>query len=125
MNYKLYTTYLAKMKGIPNDSVIAIIMRMPPFIAKDSNILHIPQLSPKKDILVDYKKDNDWDKFKESFNNQMYTDPETMKYISYLIEALECNDVYLICCEKDYNICHRKLIGEYINSLGYEWIEME
>lgn len=122
---KLYTTYLSKMKHIPKDEVVAIIMRMPPFISKESNVMHMPQLSPKTNILSEYKKDNDWDKFKESFNEQMYNDPETMEYINYLLEALERIDVYLVCCEKDHNVCHRSLIGSYINSLGFEWIEME
>lgn len=121
---KLYTTYLAKMREIPETEVGAIIMRMPPFIPKDSNIMHTPQLSPKTNILTEYKKDNDWDKFKEAFNNQMYSDRETMESINYLLEALEQIDIYLICCEKDYNVCHRSLIGKYVQSLGFEWIEI-
>lgn len=122
---KLYTTYLAKMKQIPDTEVVAIIMRMPPFIFKESNVIHVPQLSPKKNLLAEYKADNDWDKFEEGFNNQMYNDPETMECINHLIEALEHIDVYLVCCEKDHNVCHRSLVGKYIKSLGYEWIEME
>lgn len=121
---KLYTTYLAKMKNIPNTETVAVIMRMPPFISKESNIIHIPQLSPKTKLLADYKADNDWDNFKEKFKDQMYNDPETMEYISFLLKALEVNDVYLVCCEKDHNVCHRSLIGEYIESLGFEWIEL-
>lgn len=124
MAYKLYTTYNSKIKYIPKDSAVAIIMRFPTFIPKDTNIVHIPQLSPKTNTLQDYKKTNDWDKFAEEYKEQMYTDPETVAYLNLLMEALDNdNDVYLVCCEKDHTKCHRSLIGEYLQSLGYEWEE--
>ena len=125
MSYKLYTTYLSKMKNLPDDIVKAIIMRMPPMsIQNIPGTVHVPQLSPKLDVLKAYKSNYDFETFTQKFNEQMYSDPETVEYLNMLMEALEHNDVAIICCERDANVCHRKLIAEYLKSLGYEYEEI-
>lgn len=125
MNYKLYTTYLSKMKDLPEGIVKAVIMRIPPMSIKTiPNTIHIPQLSPNLDILKEYKQSNDFNTFSDNFNEQLINDKETVKYLNLLIEALEYNDVALICCEKDYNICHRTLIANYLSNLGYTCEEL-
>lgn len=125
VSYKLYTTYLSKMKNLPEGIVKAIIMRMPPISIQDiPGTVHIPQLSPKIDVLKAYKVNNDFEEFTEKFNEQMYTDPETMEYLNLLMEGLEHNEVAIICCEKDPNVCHRSLIAKYLTSLGYQCEEL-
>lgn len=125
MKHKLYTTYLAKMKHLPEGIVKAIIMRMPPISIQDiPGTIHVPQLSPKTEVLKAYKASNDFDTFTEKFNNQMYNDPETMEYLNMLMEALDHNEVAIICCEKDPNVCHRSLIANYLTSLGYQCEEL-
>lgn len=125
MSNKLYTTYLSKMKDLPTGIVKAIIMRMPPMsIQNIEGTVHVPQLSPKTEVLKAYKTNNNFEVFTEKFNEQMYTDPETMEYLQMLMEALEHNEVALICCEKDPNVCHRSLIAKYLTSLGYKCEEL-
>lgn len=125
MSNKLYTTYLSKMKDLPTGIVKAIIMRMPPMsIQNIEGTVHVPQLSPKTEVLKAYKANNNFEVFTEKFNEQMYTDPETMEYLQMLMEALEHNEVALICCEKDSNVCHRSLIAKYLTSLGYKCEEL-
>lgn len=125
MSYKLYTTYLSKMKHLPPGIVKAIIMRMPPMsIQNIEGTVHVPQLSPKTEVLKAYKANNNFEVFTEKFNEQMYTDPETMEYLEMLMEALEHNEVAIICCEKDTNVCHRSLIAKYLTSLGYQCEEL-
>lgn len=125
MSNKLYTTYLSKMKDLPTGIVKAIIMRMPPMsIQNIEGTVHVPQLSPKTEVLKAYKANNNFEVFTEKFNEQMYTDPETMEYLQMLMEALEHNEVALICCEKDPNVCHRSLIAKYLTSLGYKCEEL-
>lgn len=117
----LYTTYIANMKKIPEDTVTAIIMRMPPYSIRDLKYgVHIPQLSPKIEVLNAYKSTGDFATFEEEFNKQMYEDEETKEYLNLLMEALNENDIAIVCCEKDASICHRSLIAKYLNELGYE-----
>lgn len=126
MSYKLYTTYLANMKNIADTCKTAIIMRFPPFIPKDGDTIHCIELSPKGELLSEYKKDNDYEKFKEKLFEQFNNNKENGKLmLDYIQETLDnYNDVCLVCCEKDFNICHRKIIGEYFEEFGYEWEEL-
>lgn len=125
MTNKLYTTYLSKMKDVPDNTMKAIIMRFPPFIEENETIIHCPELSPSNELFGQYKKEKDWDYFEINFKKQMYEDKETVNMINVLIEALDnFNNVCLICCEKDNTFCHRRLIAEYLQSLGYEWEEL-
>lgn len=121
----LYTTYLSKMKHLPEGTMTAIIMRMPPMsIQKMENVFHCPELAPTVATLKAYKATGDWETFKEKFKEQMYTNEETMNYINLLMEALDHNDVAIVCCEKNDAECHRSLIAEYLRELGYSTKEL-
>ena len=123
--YKLYTTYLSNMKNIPKSCKIVIIMRFPPFIPEDSNIYHAIELSPQGKILMDYKDNNDFESFKDKFWEQLNFDKDaqlSLKQIGYALE--NNNDICLVCCEKDNTNCHRRLLGEFFEFLGYEWEEL-
>lgn len=126
MASKLYTTYAANLKAIPEGVLVFSIMQMPLAFMKKSGIPNIVELSPNSEIFVEYRKDKDWNKFEESYKKQMYENPKTMQYINFLIQALDNNDndICLVCCEKDNAKCHRRLIAEYIASLGYTTIEL-
>ena len=125
MKHKLYTTYLAKMKQIPDPCQIVIIMRFPPFLPKDGDIIHCPELSPKGKLLNVYKADKDFDTFKDNLWEQWEGNEEgAMDTLKLIEEALEHNDICLVCCEKDVNECHRLFLGGYFKFLGYEWEEL-
>lgn len=127
MAYKIYTTYLSKMKHAPVNSMKVIIMRFPPFIEEKDDIIHMPSLSPTNTLFQRYKKSNDWEDFEECFKDQMYNESEIIDTLNLLMSHLDDpdgNDVCLVCCEKDNAVCHRRLIAEYLESLGYEWEEL-
>ena len=128
MAHKIYTTYLAKMKYAPANSMKIIVMRFPPFLAEGPDIIHYPDLSPTNELFKEYKTNKKWDEFEKDFKEQMYEYPETMDAIQLLMDILDDpdgNDVCLVCCEKDNAVCHRRLIAEYLESLGYEWEELQ
>lgn len=120
MTHTLYTTYISKLKSanIPEDAVKILIMRMPPLSVKQiDGLIHVPELSPKSDILLNYKRNNDWEKFTNDFNEQIDTDPELKKYLDYIVEALDYNDIYLVCCEKNKDNCHRTILANKIKQI--------
>ena len=122
----LYTTYLSNMKNIPKNCLPVIIMRMVPASIIRYDYLHISDFSPETETLLQYKKDKDWDIFKEKFLLEIENNKNAQKYIEQLIEALSYIDICLICCEKDYEHCHRTLLLEYLkNKYNIEGQELD
>lgn len=126
MSSRLYTTYAANLKNVPSGTVVCSIMQMPLAFLKKEGILNVPQLAPLTENLVAYKRGGSWETFEKQYKEQMYSNKETVKYINYLIEALDedNNNICLICCEKDNMYCHRRLIAEYMKDLGYQTEEL-
>lgn len=126
MKHKVYTTYLAKIKKIPSTCKTVLIMRFPPFIPDDSDVFHAIDLSPSGKLLMEYKENHDFESFKDKLWNEWNNNPKSLELLKQAEEALDLyNDICFVCCEKDLNICHRKILGEYFEFLGYEWEELK
>lgn len=128
----LYTSYLSQLDKLPKNSIKLIVTR---YLPNDLNILRydklylVQELSPSKELLNKYnsskKSYDDWVEFRTQFYHEM-TQRNDMKYnIEKVNRALEKGlDVFLICYERNYNMCHRKLLAEYISKeFKKEWRE--
>ena len=126
MKHKIYTTYLSNLKNIDtSNGIVAVIMRFTPFIPEESNMIHVPELSPSGELLSSFKDNKDFKKFEEELWKEFDND-SFRERIDQITEALDnYNDVYLVCCEKDYINCHRSILGKHFKFLGYEWIEIQ
>ena len=124
----LYTTYFYKINQLSNETKKLIITRFPPKwfdILKYPNTYIVKELAPYAETLLEYKKDNNWDKYVERFNKQM----QENHIMSIMLDKLELKlsqgfDYALICYEKDYTHCHRYLIAKYLEGKGIEWKEI-
>ena len=124
----LYTTYLSNMKNVPDDCLKLIITRFPPkwFNANKYPLTYIiKELSPSKELLLKYKQNNNWDWYVKSFKEEM-NNRQDMKYALKELEGLLNNnqDVCLVCYEKDYERCHRSIIGQYFEQKRFKWKEL-
>jgi uncharacterized protein YeaO (DUF488 family) len=137
----IYTTYFSKIKSIPNNSIKLIVTRFPPKWFKLDDIIQegvyeyevlndadnlwvVTSLSPSKELLLKYKEDLDWESFKETFIDEMNSKPEAIEMLSRIETYLKQEkDIYFICFEKDYNVCHRSLIAMIFKDKGYVWKE--
>lgn len=124
----LYTSYLAKLKNLPDEGRKIIIMRwVPKYIDISKYDLEWdPRLAPSELLLSQYKeKSISFQEFTRRFKEEMQIRPdynEACKDIKQSLDAGE--DVYIICCEKDPFECHRTLIKDDIEAEGYkcrEW----
>lgn len=116
----IYTTYLAKLNKIPEESYKIIIARYLPRsfdINKYHKTYHCSELSPSAELLRKYKeKEIEWSEFERLYTEEITNNDEVMKIIENMIEVSERigRDIYLICYEKDNNECHRSLLSKYI-----------
>lgn len=122
----IYTTYLSKLKNIPNNAVKVCISR---HVNKDVldkyNCKHALSLAPSSSLLKAYKEHNDFDRFEQDFRKEKskVTVGENMEILDILKLCKE-NDVYLICYELDHTKCHRSIVASQIaNKLNIKWEE--
>ena len=121
MAHVAYTTYLSKMKDIPKDTQIIIIMRAAPMsVQKYENLTILKDLAPYGAVLMEYKKTGDIDKLKEAYYKQITEDETAKDLIELAMHTLDnYNSIAFVCCEKDYTTCHRSILGNYLTKLGY------
>ena len=125
----LYTTYFSKMNKLPKDCINLIITRFPPKwldVNKLDKTIVIKKLSPYESTLLQYKKDNDWDKYVVNFTKQMKNGADMITTLEKIAKQVsDGKDIALICYEKDYIHCHRYLLAQKLkDDYGIEWKEL-
>ena len=126
----LYTTYISRIKDIPDDARKIIVMRYMPKSLKDPkyNLEWMPHLAPQDMILNKYKSGTIsfselLDEFDDYLNGNKLV-KQTVEDIKR--DLLEGNDIYLICCEKNHFECHRsQLLTHICSGFGHEGGEMK
>lgn len=113
----LYTSYISKLKKIPDDIVKICVMRYPSINCNKYNLKHFISLSPKDGILKKYKNDKNFTNFKENFIKQILNDEEALKSLRIIAELSKHCNICLICCEKDFKFCHRSILSSIIYKL--------
>lgn len=80
---------------------------------------HIPELAPSKDILSDYRTDDDWQCYEERFVDLMDERriPEIIDQNGF-VSFQSC----LLCSEATPERCHRRLVAERLKS---HWPDVE
>jgi hypothetical protein len=101
-DYSIYSIAL----GIPDSSKI-------PFL---KDIFRIDHFCPTYDILMAYKEDKDWDKYKIKYRKLLVNRKED---IDDWINNLSDNKVYILCCwevTSEKCNCHRKILFDALRS---------
>lgn len=128
----LYTTYISNLKNIPDSAIKLVVMRYPP---KDLNMLIfknlyiVQELAPSKDLMNQYistkKTMDDWKIFKQKFIKEMNEREDIKDSFRKILKLLKNNkDVFLICCEENYIMCHRSLLADRLKLIyNINWKE--
>lgn len=125
----LYTTYISRIKDIPDDARKIIIMRFMPKSLKDPkyNLEWMPELAPTDILLNNYKRGSiSFFDFKEEFEEYLEYNKLVQKSVEDIKkDLLDNKDVYIICCEKNHYECHRRFVRKHIcKDIGHEGGEM-
>lgn len=111
----IYTTYFAKLKKLPSHIVPVSISQYPP---EGYSGLEYKNLAPDKTILLDYKRDGDWNKYVKRYGTYLkQLNPAIVMQDLFLLTG--SNDIALVCFEKDHTHCHRSIVAAWLNHWGY------
>lgn len=73
--------------------------------------VHLPELTPTKEILDDYRKRNgDWQTYEVQFLDLM-----GQRQIAQSVDQDIVSDACLLCSEDRPHRCHRRLVAEYLD----------
>jgi uncharacterized protein YeaO (DUF488 family) len=122
---KLYTSYIANIKHIPDNIQKIVVTRYLPnsFSCEKERCEYFPDLSPSPSLLYQYKNHNiSWITFAWKFQDEMQENLISRGYIGRIAKMLEDGeDVCIICYEKEVEFCHRSILAKII---GYEGGEL-
>ena len=114
---KIYTSYYANLKNIPEDIIpISIAGKCPDFYEG----LQYKKLAPKYWFFQQWKINHDNDFYIENFNKEVLNTLTPKKVVEDLMFLSEGKDVVLLCYEKLGDFCHRHLVANWLNDNGID-----
>lgn len=125
MKGKVYTTYFANVKNVPDGVHKIFVARHRPK-GEIQDVIYIPDLAPSRELLWRYKnKEIEFSKFAELYLKELW-EPNSQVLINKIRNNFlnDGKDVCFICYEKDFKECHRFLLASEFIKQGYEWEEM-
>ena len=109
---KIYTSYFAKLKKIPEDIVrISICGKAPDWY----DGIQYKKVAPKYGFFQEWKKNHDNDFYIEHFNAEVLDNLVAKNVYEDLNKLSDCKDCVLICYEKSEDFCHRHLVADWLN----------
>lgn len=118
-NSKVYTSYFANLRNIPSDiEPVAISLFTPNFYNGKCAI----ELAPSKLMLNGYKEGViDQHRFTDMYLDLLFRNSDRLEeWISYF----KTNKVVLVCYEGRNKFCHRHILADLLNGLGFEVEEL-
>lgn len=109
---KIYTSYFAKLKKIPEDIVrISICGKAPDWY----DGIQYKKVAPKYGFFQEWKKNQDNDFYIEHFNAEVLDNLVAKNVYEDLSNLSDGKDCVLICYEKSEDFCHRHLVAGWLN----------
>lgn len=127
---KIYTTYFARLKKLPNDIAIVPISNS---IPGDSGSTTCSALSANKYkklvppwyVVKAYKENGDKEQYTKDYQRLILDNLNPHDVVSNLKRIAGYNDVALVCYEKPSDFCHRHLVADWLCNAGYDVSEWE
>ena len=118
---KIYTTYFAKLKSLPEGIIPISICGKAPNGYKG---LEYKKLAPKYDFFMKWKETHDNDYYIRCYNEQVLSKLDPRQVFVDLIEmtpsCITFPKIALVCYEKSEDFCHRHLVAKWLTENGYE-----
>lgn len=109
---KIFTSYYAKSKKLPNGLVrISIAGKAPVGYVG----LEYKKVAPKYGFFMEWKKNKDNNYYIEHFNKEVLDLLDAHKVYSDLERLSNGQDCVLLCYEKAGDFCHRHLVANWLN----------
>jgi uncharacterized protein YeaO (DUF488 family) len=120
---KIYTSYFAALRRIPEDVIPISICLKSPYWFKG---IKYKTLAPSNDIFSQQKANPNENLYTARFYNEILGGLDRGRVVKELENLCGGNDVVLLCYEKSSSFCHRHLVAGWLNELPgsnvTEWV---
>lgn len=113
---KIYTSYFAKLKNIPDNVVPVSISRKPP---KGYGGTEYKLLAPSSALLSEWHRNHNEADYRFKFAKQL-TSLDASRIVDVLNYISGGLDIVLVCYKKPTKFCHRHIVAEWLNKHGYD-----
>lgn len=118
---RIYTTYFAKLKSLPEGVIpISICGKAPSWYIG----AQYKKLAPKYEFFREWQKTHDNNYYIKCFKEQVTSLLIQNIVVSELSKISSGCDIALVCYEKPTDFCHRHLVAEWLNEYGYDVQEL-
>lgn len=107
---KIYTSYFAKSKNIPENIIKISIAGKAPIGYQG---IEYKKLAPKYGFFMKWKETQDNNFYIEHFNSEVLDTLNVAQVYSELEQLSKTKDCVLLCYEKPNNFCHRHLVANW------------
>ena len=111
---KIYTSYFAMLRRIPDNIVPISICLKAPYWYKG---IQYKTLAPTGDIFSQHKANPNEDLYTTRFNHEVLGVLDREQVVREIERLGDGNDVVLLCYEKSTSFCHRHLVAAWLNTL--------
>lgn len=109
---KIWTSYFAQMKKLPNDIVkISICGKAPTWY----DGIQYKKVAPKYGFFMEWKQNHDNDFYIEHFNKEVLDTLNAAQVVKELESLSGGRDCVLLCYEKPSDFCHRHLVADWLS----------
>lgn len=109
----IYTSYFSMLKNIPKEYIpVSIAFKTPEFYKG----LIYKKLAPTPDILYQYKKDGDWERYEKFYEHSILSLLLVNEVLTDLLNLTSSYDIVLLCYEKGN--CHRHIVRQWFKNQG-------
>lgn len=119
---KIYTSYFANIKNLPDNIVPISISGKPPGGFKG---LEYKKLAPKMAFFQVWKETGDDNYYIRHYFHDVLDNLKYEDVIKELTVMANGKDIALICYEKPEDFCHRHLVASWLGDYGIEVKEIE
>lgn len=124
---KISTSYYAQLPKLAKDEnnlLVSISSSIPSFV-DTSKLISLKSLAPTWDILNEYKKEPNEERYLQRFNEEVLSKVNLKEIVENLVKEHPGKNIVFMCYEKPSDFCHRQEIANHCEKIfGIEVKEM-
>lgn len=119
MKQKFYTSYFANARNIDQEKyeLVSIALYPPRWFSGRRDL----SLAPTKEIFT-VAKDGDFAEYEKLFKSRMTKTIDAAEILERYSKIKK--DIVFLCFEKDREMCHRKMVADFLTKKGVEVREL-